>query len=209
MPTREENLRFWGRDYDWSDRGESWTPGELWKRTILERTLWPHLTPGMDVLEIGPGAGRWTSEILTRAPRRLVLVDLAQKCLDMCAERFGAEHPDIEYLLGDGMSLVGVDDGSIDLVWSFDVFVHVEKPQVKGYMHEFARVLRPGAVAILHYASIDRAQCEDPREGWRANFTSMDLRELLDDARLELIDDLYHPLISHTNSSIALFRRPH
>ncbi len=206
MPTREENRRFWGEQYDWSDRGESWTPDPIWKRTILEGTLWRHLQRGRDVLEIGPGGGRWTAEILALEPRRLVLVDLTETCLELCRERFGAQRPDIEYLLGDGRSLAGVEDASIDLIWSFDVFVHVEKPEVGAYAKEFARVLRPGGLAIVHYASIDRCQGPDPRSGWRANFTSGDMAEVAREAGLGLEADLYDPHLSHANSSIAVLR---
>jgi SAM-dependent methyltransferase len=208
MPTREENRRFWGEQYDWSDLGESWTPDPVWKRTILEATLWRYLERERDVLEIGPGAGRWTAEILALEPRRLVLVDLAAKCLDLCRARFGAQHPDIEYVLGDGLSLAGIADRQIDLIWSFDVFVHVEKPEVRGYVREFARVLRPGGLAIVHYASIDRCSGPEPRAGWRADFTSADMAEVAADAGLSIEADLYDPHISHANSSIAVLRRP-
>ena len=206
MPTRDENRRFWNDEYDWSDGGESWTPDETWRREILAATLEKHLRADSDVLEIGPGAGRFTAEVVKRNPSRLVLVDLAPRCLDLCRERF-AEHDFVEYRLNDGRSLPFLDDASIDFVWSFDVFVHVEADDLAAYFAEFRRVMRPGALGIVHYASIDRAQCDDPREGWRAQYTSTEMFACLEANELELVEDIYSPHISHTNSSVVIFRR--
>ena len=206
-PTREENSRFWGEEYDWSDLGESWTPGEVWRQAILNQALRPHLESAQRILEIGPGGGRWTTELIASKPSELHLVDLTRTALDLCSERFG-ELPGLQLHQNDGATLPFLDDDSIDLLWSFDVFVHIEKPEVASYFAEFARVLRPGAKGIVHYATIDRAQCKDPREGWRADFRSTDLVEILEANGLEALEDLYDPHISHTNSSIAVFRRP-
>lgn len=206
MPTRDENRRFWNDEYDWSDGGESWTPDETWRREVLAHTLEKHLAPGAEVLEIGPGAGRFTAEVLAASPKRLVLVDLAQRCLDLCRERFG-ELDFVEYHLNDGRSLDFLGDESIDFVWSFDVFVHVDADDLAAYVEQFRRIMRPGAIGILHYASIDRAQCEDPREGWRAQYTSGEMFDCLAANDFELVEDLYSPHISHTNSSVVIFRR--
>ncbi|MEZ5978222.1 MAG: class I SAM-dependent methyltransferase [Planctomycetota bacterium] len=209
MPTREENLKMWDQTFDWSRRGEEWTVGEAWWQGILDATVRRYARAGQRMLEIGPGGGRFTAELLAAGPRSLALLDLSPKCLEMCRERFGDRDGSIRYLLGDGTSVPIEEDGSIDLVFSFDVFVHVERPEVLGYFRDFARLLAPGGHGVVHYASVDRAPTgRDPFSGWRARFRSDDMREILAMTGLELVDDIYDPEISHANSSIVVFRRP-
>ncbi|MBK8096390.1 MAG: class I SAM-dependent methyltransferase [Planctomycetes bacterium] len=207
MPSREDNKRHWNTEHDWADLGEVWTQSDHWKRAIIDQTLDPFVKPGMTVVEIGPGGGRWTVEILARGVGRLVLVDLAEKCLELCRQRF-AGRTGIEYHCNDGRSLPFLRAGEVDLVWSFDVFVHIDKPDTEAYFAEFARVLRPGGLGMIHYASIDRAPAGNNRRGWRADYTSADMRSLIARLGFELIHDHYDPDIAANNSSLVLFRRP-
>jgi ubiquinone/menaquinone biosynthesis C-methylase UbiE len=207
MPSREQNKLHFNEEYDWSDGGEFWTPPDpLWKQTILDHTLRKYLRSESSILEIGPGAGRWTAELLRFRPRRLVLVDLAPKCLELCRQRFAA-HDCLEYYPTDGRSLDAVADASIDFLWSFDVFVHIEREDIEAYFDHIRRVLVPGAVGVVHYASIDRAQGENPRAGWRADFSSAQMFEILGRQRLTLLADHFHPQLAAGNSSIAVFQR--
>ena len=59
-------------------------------------------------------------------------------------------------------------DSSIDAIWSFDVFVHVAPLDVAGYLDEFARVLRPSGVAVLHHADGRNRGRIPSRHGYRA-----------------------------------------
>jgi SAM-dependent methyltransferase len=206
LPDIEENRRQWN-EWDWSKLGEEWTPDDpQWKSAILEYALDRHLPERANVLEIGPGGGRWTAELLDRKVHHLIAVDLAERCIDLCRERF-AGAPNLELHVNDGRDLSFVPDRSIDFVWSFDVFVHIEAPEVEQYFREFARVMKPGARGSVHYASIDRAQNDDARFGWRANFTSDEMFAILERVGLTLLHDYYEPWISSTNSSIVVFER--
>ena len=208
MPTRKDNLRFWGHEYDWSDGGHSWTNGDEWWQRVLDGTLGKYQPENARVLEIGPGAGRFTDEILKRDPQHVTLVDLAPKCLELCKERFADQLDKLTFIQNDGAGVPTVPDESIDFVFSFDVFVHIEKPELSKYFEDFARVLAPGAVGVVHYATIERAQSEDIQEGWRADYRSTDMMELMDRLGMEVLEDFYHPQLSHTNTSLVMFRRP-
>jgi len=209
MPTREENRTMWDQQFDWSRRGEEWTVSRDWWRSILDATLVKYARTGQSVLEIGPGAGRFTEELIAREPRRLVLLDLSPRCLEMCRERFGDLGGRLECVLGDGRSVPIDGARAFDFIFSFDVFVHVEKPEVEAYFADFARLLVPGGIGIIHYASIDRTpHGRDPLSGWRARFRSTDMHAVLAANNLTLLEDLYDEQISHANSSIAVFRRP-
>jgi SAM-dependent methyltransferase len=160
-----ENRERWTH-WDWSDRGEEWTAGAEWKRALIDEVLIAHIPEGGVVLEIGPGAARW-SDILQPRARRLILVYVSDQPLALCRARFAAAE-NVEYVLSSGDDLPGVADASVDAIWSFDVFVHVAPPDQAGYLAEIARVLRPGGVAVLHHADGRNLGTLPSRSGWRS-----------------------------------------
>ena len=164
-----ENRLRWNR-WDWSHLGEEWTASGEWKQALVDEVLLPTIPEGGTVLEIGPGGGRW-SVVLAPRSERLILVDVAQRPLELMRERLaGADG--VEYMLTDGSSLTGVADGSVDAVWSFDVFVHVAPADQAGYLAEIARVLRSGGIAAIHHADGRNRGIAPSRHGWRAPMTA-------------------------------------
>jgi SAM-dependent methyltransferase len=90
---------------------------------VLDRDVFgPFLGACDTILEIGPGGGRWTAVLLPRC-RRLLAADTSPTMLAMLARRFPAD-PRLERIRLDGRGLAPVADGSVDGVFSFDVFVH-------------------------------------------------------------------------------------
>ena len=102
------------------------------------------------IVEIGHGAGR----ILAAASRAfghakgvdihdnndLVLEELKQRGIE-----------NVELFKSDGKSLP-LEDDSVDCVYSFIVFQHLEKIEVfEKYVAEVYRVLKPGGVAVLYF----------------------------------------------------------
>jgi ubiquinone/menaquinone biosynthesis C-methylase UbiE len=152
-------------NWDWGQKGEEWTQSEEWKQSVVDDLLGPVMPEGGTILEIGPGAGRWTEFLLARA-ERLILVDIIERTLDMCRERFGTAG-NVEYVLSSGGDLPGVAGGSVDGIWSFDVFVHVAPSDVASYLGEIGRVLRPGAVALIHHSGRPRPD-RSGQNGWRS-----------------------------------------
>jgi SAM-dependent methyltransferase len=152
--------------WDWSARGEEWTASPDWTQALIDDVLLPTIPPGGTVLEIGPGGGRWSAVLAPRA-ERLVLVDVTPRVLELCRERLG-DLPHVAYVRSHGSDLPGVADGSVDAVWSFDVFVHVAPLDQAGYLAELARVLRPGGVAAIHHADGRNNGALPSRAGWRA-----------------------------------------
>ncbi|HZW11048.1 MAG TPA: class I SAM-dependent methyltransferase [Phycisphaerales bacterium] len=159
MPTAEQNRRMWSR-YDWSLAGEEWTvgfggPEMAWLFCIRPRI--ETLAPAGHVLEIGPGHGVWT-QFLRPLCRRMTLVDVTERCVEACRERFGRRG--MRYIHNDGKSLAGVTDGSVDLAFSFNSLVHADHDAMRGYVRELARVLRPGAYAFLHHSNLAECRAE-------------------------------------------------
>ena len=157
MPSLEWNKQVWGTDWAWERAGDEWSgmaehcgqPYEAWKAALVESFLVPHL-PEHDVLEIAPGFGRWSAFIAAQASS-VTLVDINEKCLDACRQRL-ADYGHVTYAIGDGDHLP-VPDASVDFVWSFDAFVHMDPSVISAYLAEIYRVLRSNGSAVIHHAN--------------------------------------------------------
>lgn len=160
-----DNRDRWER-WDWSSLGEEWTASREWKQGLIDDVLLPAIPAGGTVLEIGPGGGRWSVVLAARADR-VVLVDVASRALKVVRERLGdADH--VRYVRSSGNDLPGVEDASVDAIWSFDVFVHVAPLDQAGYLDEVARVLAPGGTAVIHHADGRNRGALPSRAGWRS-----------------------------------------
>ncbi len=155
MPDLEEIRATWGCDTGWRAGGDEWSGPWGGTEPLWWGTLWPRIhafLPAATVLELGPGQGRW-SHYLRHQAERLILVDVAQHCIDACRQRFEGD-PRLSYHVGDGRSLPTVADQSVDFAFSFDSLVHAEADVLLGYAHELARTLKPDGIAFLHHSNM-------------------------------------------------------
>jgi SAM-dependent methyltransferase len=193
--TVNDNKNLWN-SYDWSQRGEEWTPSAEWKQKIISDFLIPYVPEGGRVLEIGPGGGRWTEFLLARA-NKLFVLDVSDRALALCRERF-TEFANIEYLLASDRS-IDLAEASIDAIWSYDVFVHINPVDARSYFKEFARLLKPGGYAVIHHpGAIDKREL-NPR-GWRSDLTE----NLVDEFILENSLNLVSRTFAYVNPGDAL-----
>ena len=210
--TMSENRSLWN-DWDWSQLGEEWTEHasdfrgldpEAWKQDVLQRFLHAHAPKEGVFLEIGPGAGRWTEHLLGLASR-LYLADISPRCLDLCRDRFGDDAALSCHLVETGR-LPFLADASIDFVWSYDVFVHVNPLDTDTYLGELARVLRPGGRAVLHHADRYTSRAER-RAGFRSNLSRAFVSELCRRRGLRVLEqDLEHA--HKSGDCITVLERP-
>ena len=174
MPTIQQNIDNWGRNYDWSEHGDEWsspwgTTAALWWGMLFPRIC--SSLPARTILEIAPGHGRCTQYLIGLC-QQLVVVDLNKSCIQACKQRFSQNHS-ITYHINDGKSLDMIPDGSIDFAFSYDSLVHVDSSTMEAYAHGLGRVLAPDGLGFLHHsnfgASIDPATGEHPAENphWR------------------------------------------
>jgi SAM-dependent methyltransferase len=104
------------------------------------------------VLEIGCGLGRITRVLGDRA-RRVIALDISQEMLAR-ARRHNPGLHNVQWLLGDGVSLAGVPDGTIDACVSVVVLQHMPDPSLTlGYVREVGRTLRPDGWAVLQVSN--------------------------------------------------------
>ena len=185
VPDVQDNLEQWS-NHDWSSGGDEWSVGyggtdAMWAWAIMPRIA--ALLPAKHILELAPGFGRVT-QFLVPSCDRLTLVDLTERCIDACKERF-KEFEHISYHVNDGRSLDMVEDGSVDVVFSWDSLIHVEEDVISGYLEQLARKLVPGGFGFLHHSNLaayrDKATGELTivNEHWRAaGMSAQRFREL-------------------------------
>lgn len=159
MADVETNKYLWDKQYEWEDGGDEWSacwggPDMQWYGTILPRIQ--QFVPSAAVLEIAPGFGRWTKYLLSLADR-IVLVDLAERCIEYCKTRFKNE-THIEYFVNDGTSLDMIEDETLDFVFSYDSLVHAEIDVMQAYIEQLSKKLIANGVAFLHHSNIGEYQ---------------------------------------------------
>src|SRR5215208_2732717 len=155
MPEVDENRANWTTEWEWAEQGDEWSAwwggtDAMWHVAVLPRIhSW---VPTGTILEIAPGFGRWT-EYLADLAERVVAVDLTERCVAHCRERF-AGIPNVDVHQNDGRSLPMVEAASVDFAFSFDSLVHAEADVIGAYLAELARVLKPDGVGFIHHSNI-------------------------------------------------------
>ncbi|MFA5927916.1 MAG: class I SAM-dependent methyltransferase [Candidatus Margulisiibacteriota bacterium] len=155
MPTIEQNKATWNDDHNWKYGGEEWSAcwgGSYmqWHGTILPRIL--AFLPARSILEIAPGFGRWT-EYLKDYSTNLSVVDISEKCINACRQRFAASSH-MSYFVNDGKSLDMIPDDSVDLVFSFDSLVHVEDTIISAYIAQLSRKIKQNGAIFIHHSNL-------------------------------------------------------
>ena len=133
--------------YKDADLARFWHHGQRDLDTLLD-TL--GVTVRMDdvVLDLGCGVGRLTRVLALRAAH-VVALDVSPEMLRR-AQELNEHLNNVTWLLGDGESLTGVEDASLDGAVSHVVFQHIPDAKITlGYVEELGRVLKPGAWAAF------------------------------------------------------------
>jgi SAM-dependent methyltransferase len=141
-----------------------------WERNMRSRQLLvdhivrPHLSPDFTVLDYGCGPGFLAATTSTYA-RRVIACDVSKGVLE-CARTLSGR-PNLEYLAVLPTGRLDIEDRSVDLVYSFAVFQHIEDTVLQKILDELGRVMKNGAQALCHVVLIGES-------GWR---TEDDWRE--------------------------------
>jgi len=211
--TVQRNLEIW-ENHDWSRFGHEWTEDSmryrgldstLWKKQIIESLIKKYMMQGGVILEIGPGGGRWT-EILVKQARRLILVDITKKCLELCKERFrGYTCVEYQEVKSYKNFLNFLPDCSVHSVWAYDVFVHFNPSDVKKYIKEISRVLVKNGVAVIHHAGT-YASHADRQEGWRGHMSPKLFKKYVTSNKMKMIEQ--NLTLSHKlGDVVSVFQR--
>lgn len=136
-------------------RGNRWNPQEFFATGQAEiAALFDDLATRRvalqhgRALDFGCGVGRLTQALATRFDR-VDGVDIAESMV-AAARRFNRHGDRCAYHVNDRADLSLFDDGVFDLIYSRITLQHIPPEFTKRYLIEFARVLSPGGVAVVH-----------------------------------------------------------
>jgi SAM-dependent methyltransferase len=124
---------------------------------IRDHWLLPYVRPDRTALEIGPGGGRWTRYLLPF--RRMYVVDHYPELLAEFRKNF--MQPNIIEILSNGTDFPGVPDGSVDFVFSFGVFVHLDADIIRAYLVNLQRVIHSATQLVIHYSDKNKPAARD------------------------------------------------
>ncbi|MEO1128695.1 MAG: methyltransferase domain-containing protein [Planctomycetota bacterium] len=110
------------------------------------------------ICEIGPGAGLWTAELIEHADRYHAVDFSARLLHEVIEHRFHGSLSKLHLHHDTRAQLAEIEDGSVDLVFSFDVFVHLKPDLVHQFLAAIKRVLRPDGNALLHFREWNEAE---------------------------------------------------
>ena len=229
LPTSTWNKR-WGADLNrfrergvYRHYGDQWgdpsltTLGYLWQKLrhgekipgnlakMRARYVEPYVTEDTVALEIGGGGGRWTRYLLPA--REVIVVDLNPEFFEYIESRFPEAAGKLRFYETSGYELGGIEDESVDFVFSFGTFVHIDPEGIDAYLGEIRRVLRPGAIASIHYGDRTKKFFAGRPPDF-AGFSDMSAEKMEGFAAGHGFELREHDRASLNHSNVIVLRRP-
>ena len=137
------------------DRLDKTVPGRV-KLAVHRKLLSAHVRPGIRVLDVGCGPGRFAIDI-ARMGATVTLVDLSDGQLDLARARL-AEHELLASVEGfhrlDVLDLTSLDEAAYDAVVCFGGAVSYTTQHHPEALRQLARVARPGAPVLVSVMSL-------------------------------------------------------
>ena len=115
----------------------------------------PHVGPGTNVLEIGPGRGAWTKAML--AANEIWCLDVNAAEHNGFWAHVGEENRHkVRYLQVDDFSCAGLPDEHFDFLFSYGTFCHVPIEGQRLYIRNLLGKMRRGAAAAIMIGDFDK-----------------------------------------------------
>ena len=163
---------------------------------IKQRFLLPYVNPEHVAVEIGPGGGRWTRYML--GFRKLYVVDYHSEILAELSKNFS--RPNIIPIKNDGTDFPGIEPGSVDFLFCFGTFVHLELNLIDAYLQSIKAIVKPGANIVLHYGDKNKIMAQiDPTF---SNNTPDIMRGMVESAGYQVLEE---DLTTMWHSSVIRF----
>ena len=151
---------------------------------VRDRFVSPFVNPKQKALEIGPGGGRWTRYLVGFG--ELYVVDFHAEILRELRRTLSLSK--MKFIQNNGYDFPGVEAESIDFLFSFGCFVHLDREIIAAYLDSIRHVLRRGGNAIIHYsdkskimAQINKSFSHNDPELMRSMVTSTGFRVVEED----------------------------
>ncbi|HEX3431670.1 MAG TPA: class I SAM-dependent methyltransferase [Rhizomicrobium sp.] len=139
--------------------GDPESPDNNALRAVRDHWLLAYVDPAKTALEIGPGGGRWTRYMLDF--HRLYVVDYHAELLAEFRRNFPQPH--IIEIQNNGTDFPGIPAGSVDFVFSFGVFVHLDLDIIQAYLANLRAVIHRKTQLVIQYADKDKPKARENR----------------------------------------------
>jgi hypothetical protein len=118
-------------------------------RFVRDRYVLPYVNSQHSAVEIGPGGGRWTRYLI--GFKELYAVDYYAELLEELKRNF-SRHPNIKFVKNNGTDFPGIAARSVDYLFSFGTFVHLEFNAIESYLLNIKSIMKPGANVVIQYS---------------------------------------------------------
>jgi SAM-dependent methyltransferase len=163
---------------------------------LRDRYILPYVNPEQQAVEIGPGGGRWTRYLLGFA--KLYVVDYHAELLEELKKNFNKSN--MAFIRNDGTNFPGIRDGSIDYLFSFGTFVHLDVHLIGEYLKNMRRIVKPGANIVIQYSDKTKIMAQLNEDF--SNNTPDKMREMVLSAGYKVLEE---DLTTLWHSSIIRF----
>lgn len=143
---KEDFIQIYGNDgyiEDWS--GYQATNEKYTTDDIVNKCLVPFYNKEKISMELGTGGGYWVKNFLSPNFKKVI-------CLDVIPQptHFGNN---IEYveLNSKDFYLTGVEDNSVDFVWSFGMFCHLSNAAAEIYLNSLYKKVKPNGKCVVMF----------------------------------------------------------
>ena len=114
-------------------------------------------------LEIGPGDGAWTQDLVACDP--LYLIDYNDECLTTTKNQFSEKYRNrLRCYTNRGEGLHMLPQDQFGFVFSWNTFNYFSFNQIGDYLKEIWKVLRPGGGCMFSYNNAERPLCAQRAE---------------------------------------------
>lgn len=153
-------------------------------RRVRDHFLLPYVDPDKAAVEIGPGGGRWTRYLLGFGT--VYAIDYHQDLLEELGRSLRAPH--LRRIRNAGTDFPGVPDASVDFVFSFGVFVHLDPDIIEAYFRNMRHILKPEGCAVIHYADKNKEPARAIGKAF-ADTTPETMRPIVTGAGFQILEE--------------------
>jgi len=116
---------------------------------VRDHFLTPYIiSPNTTLVEIGPGGGRWTRYMLNA--KQIYAVDYHQDILNELKSNFSKTN--ITYVKNNGDDFPNIKAGSVDFLFSFGTFVHLDIDIIDRYLRNMKPLLHRDSNVVIQYS---------------------------------------------------------
>ena len=156
------------------------------------------ITAESTILDLGCAGGKWTQYF--GAAKAVVCFDVNDTFVPVVMSRFESFSQKIHCVVGNGIDLGGISDGSIDILFCMDTFSRLELSTISNYFREFGRILTSRGRGIVHLPCVE---IEDSRGRHFTPLGRSDVESLLQGVGVVVRNQGRHPPARRSRSARA------